>query len=823
MKNNIIYISFLLFLSSLCSCSLEEAYTPVNTEGTVEFVPRLTNYNDVNVTTKADADETAVYNSYLLLFNGEELISSTEDISSEGRAYSQKISTKVLGSLSSVTACYIANVPKTFVDNIKTASDLNTAVLDLEYPENSIGIPLLDHDNDDKTPSVLAIPMFGKQDITNLSAGAKPQINVTRLLAKVTLKIKMDLKDIGTLGRQRNTFFELLSLQLCNIPKKVYLSAPDKESTDFTKYETLWDITKDYAEPSTQIANQKKIYNQAATAINVSKDYSFDCYVPEYFLLPLNKENSALTDDQYGKQEYKPDLAGDKKAVYIKLIGNFDPAVGDPIDMEYDIYLGENSTTSFTLQRNKHYTNHVTITGIDKASAEVDNRVTITTDKDLINIYGEVANCYAISNTGEYTIKAYMGAYKYSQLKDAPKCTGTSVEIIAQDKAGVTFADSETPFVVSEEDGIKTIRFNVTDISADCNIVIAMMKDGAIEWSWHLWFIKGLSFGNQGFFELGTQDMPNSDGDKMVDRNLGVIREIDGDWIGGAATGFYYKYGHRAPYFEDKIKGNGKKYHGFAESDYSAWNETSKSVTDPCPPGYKVPSTDVWSGSSTKENAKLEIGGIGSQAFRYWNYNNINFLDDIYYPYSGYLDSNNVLQGDDASNGKDQNPLKNVKIPGNQNNTIIDRITTKPSYDPIVCTSIEYRTVDLDKGGYLMTSKSGDKNLLKYYFQEEGFELIKCTYYKGTWQQKGNKYTGYYYVANYTRDQKNNTTTKTGEKLKEEDSELYKAIMEGIKDETSGFLGGLFDDLAGYFNTKADISWDKVQSNYGYQVRCVKE
>ena len=653
MKNNIIYISFLLFLSSLCSCSLEEAYTPVNTEGTVEFVPRLTNYNDVNVTTKADVDETAVYNSYLLLFNGKELISSAEDISSEGRAYSHKISTKILGSLSSVTACYIANVPKTFVDKIKTATDLNTAVLDLEYPENSIGIPLLDHDNDGKTPKVLAIPMFGKQDITNLSAGAKPQINVTRLFAKVTLNIRMDLKDIGTLGRQRNTFFELLSLQLCNIPKKVYLSAPDKESTDFTKYETLWDITKDYAEPSTQIANQIKIYNQAATAINVSKDYSFDCYVPEYFLLPINKEDSDLTDDQYGKQEYKPNLAGDKKAVYIKLRGNFDPAEGDAVGMVYDIYLGENSTTSFTLQRNKHYTNHVTITGIDKASAEVDNRVTITTEKDLINIYGEVANCYAISNTGEYTIKAYQGAYKYSQLKDAPKCIGTSVKIIAQDKAGVKFAD-KTPFVVSEEDGIKTIRFNVTEISADCNIVIAMMKDEAIEWSWHLWFIKGLSFGNQGFFELGTQDMPNSDGDKMVDRNLGVIREIDGDWIGGVATGFYYKYGHRAPYFEDKLKDNGKRYHGFNEDDYSPWTVDEKSPSDPCPPGYKVPSCDVWSGTATNMHANYMLGDFGFNAYTYWNNNTTSgllpFIDDVFYPYSGYLRSDFVIVTEEKEN-----------------------------------------------------------------------------------------------------------------------------------------------------------------------------
>ena len=807
MKNNIIYISFLLLLSSISSCSLKEAYTPVNTEGTVEFVPRLTNYNDVNVTTKADADETAVYNSYLLLFNGDELISSTEDISSEGRAYSQKISTKVLGSLSSVTACYIANVPKTFVDNIKTASDLNTAVLDLEYPENSIGIPLLDHDNDDKTPSVLAIPMFGKQDITNLSAGAKPQINVTRLFAKVTLKIKMDLKDIGTLGRQRNTFFQLNSLKLFNLPEKVCLCAPDNETTDFNSYETIWDSEKDYKEQSTQITNQQKIYNQAALLAGISKEYLFDCYVPEYFLLPLSQSTSGLNKDQYGTQEYKPDLCNGKKAVYIKLIGDFDPAEGEPIGMEYDIYLGENSTTSFTLQRNKHYTNHVTITGIDKASAEVDNRVTITTDKDLINIYGEVANCYAISNTGEYTIKAYKGAYKYSQLKDAPKCIGTNVKIIAQDKAGVTFANSETPFVVSEEDGIKTIRFNVTQISADCNIVIAMMKDEAIEWSWHLWFIKNLNFANQGFFELGTQDMPNSDKDKMVDRNLGVIRAVDGQWIGGTATGFYYKYGQHVPYLD--IDGD-RKYSpcggGKIDDSKPTWNTVGKSATDPCPPGYKVPSKNIFDAT----NGLLKANDPITNSFIY--------SSGIYYPYSGFIDASNTITEGDTSNGEIQNPLKNLYVPENQS---LGTIYSEPNYPPIKCTSVEYKTIDLDKSGYVLTTSSGTSDLFKYYYKEDGFELTKCTYVQGTWKKKWMLVT--YYVAEYTSSQNKTPITKTGAELKAESPALYEAVMQAIKDESNGFLGGIWDSITGFFDWSADITWTSVDDNCGYQVRCVKE
>ena len=804
MKNSIIYITLIILLSSLCSCSLKETYTPVTTEGTVEFVPRLSNFNGVNVSTKStDNVETAIYNAYLLLFKPDGdagdggLISSIEiDTDNDGNEYPQKVSTKLFKDYSYIYACYIANVPKTFVANIHNKSDLSTAVLDLDYADNSNGIPLLNLGNN----SVPAIPMFGMDKITDLSPGSASTIPVKRLFAKVTLKLTMDLKDIGTLGRQRNTFFQLNSHQLNNIPKKVYLCAP----ADGT--ETIWDESYYYG-PSTTITSETKIYNQDALLAGISKEYSFDYYVPEYYLLPLSQSDTGLDNDKYGQQEYKPSLAGEKKAIYIKLIGNFDPAEGDAVGMEYDIYLGENSTTNFTLRRNKHYTNNVKITGIDNANAEIDNRVTITTENDLVNIYGEVANCYAISSAGEYTIKAYKGAYKYSKLKDAPKCTGTSVEIIAQDKAGVTFADSKTPFVVSEEDGIKTIRFNVTEISNDCNIVIAMMKDGAIEWSWHLWFIKDLKFGNQGFFQLGIQEMPNSDRSQMVDRNLGVIRAIDGQWIGGTATGFYYKYGQHVPYLD--IDGD-RKYSpcggGKIDDSKPTWNTVGKSATDPCPPGYKVPSKNIFDAT----NGLLKANDPITNSFIY--------SSGIYYPYSGFIDASNTITEGDTSNGEIQNPLKNLYVPENQN---LGTIYSEPNYPPIKCSSVEYKTIDLDKSGYVLTTSSGTSDLFKYYYKEDGFELTKCTYVQGTWKKKWLLVT--YYVAEYSSSQNKTPITKTGAELKAESPALYEAVMQAIKDESNGFLGGIWDSITGFFDWSADITWTSVDDNCGYQVRCVKE
>ncbi len=98
-------------------------------------------------------------------------------------------------------------------------------------------------------------------------------------------------------------------------------------------------------------------------------------------------------------------------------------------------------------------------------------------------------------------------------------------------------------------------------------------------------------------------------------------------------------------------------------------------------------------------------------------------------------------------------------------------------------------------------------------------ELVECTYKEGEWEQKGS--WSKYYVAKYASNAKNQT--KTGKEIKEQNEDLYNAIMEGIKDETSGFLGGIWDDITGFFDWSAEVEWTKVDSNCGYQIRCVKE
>ena len=624
MKNRLLYIfsATLALCFTLHSCGLEDPLGGhQNESGYIEFVARPVSLDKSIVTTKAnDAIENDIHNAFILIFDESGRKIMQQDIKTLNTYPS--ISIPVDKGLSTVTACFLINVPPSFANGISGLTNPNPGTNDNSYISTAVlsditystvapfGVPMIDHDGDGTTDPKACLPMFGMDSFNIHRADKTCLISVKRLFAKATVNISMNLTDTGTLSVNRNTYFELASYQLLNLPKKARLVEP---SPTATTYETNWHGQNGaYQVQQVNPASNTPIYNTDAVGYDSQKLYTFDIYVPEYYLIPL-----ANTTEHYGEQEYKPEMydSENKTAISVKLKGTYKPVSGGNIGLEYDLYLGENATNSFTLKRNKHYINNIVIKGVN--DRDLDCRVTVTEGGDMIDVYGEVANCYAISQTGDFSFKAYKGAYKYDQLSTAPKCSaGTTVEIIAQDINGVTFEypeGSTNPFVVTDDpdvEGLKVISFKVSEISADCNMVIALKNGETTEWTWHLWFIRGLSLGNMGFFELGTQDMPDNKG-QMMDMNLGVTRALTGDWIGGLATGFYYKYGYRAPYFTDAIKGNGTKYHGKMEAeDYSSWNTTDKSESDPCPPGYRVPKSSVWSSNNTGVGCHALLQGI---------------------------------------------------------------------------------------------------------------------------------------------------------------------------------------------------------------------
>lgn len=265
------------------------------------------------------------------------------------------------------------------------------------------------------------------------------------------------------------------------------------------------------------------------------------------------------------------------------------------------------------------------------------------------------ANCYIVSESGVYSFPVVKGN-SYEPVGDV-----SSAEVLWE-----SFGTSETPAVGSLIASVSVdsdaIVFEVPEPYREGNAVIAA-KDasGTILWSWHIWLTdqpQGQVYNN----EAGT----------MMDRNLGATSAVPGN-VG--ALGLLYQWGRKDPFLGsssissateakstliwpsavssssstgtvDYITTHPTTYViGDSSTDYdwhyssrddSLW-QSSKTIYDPCPSGWRVPDggyDGVW--STTKDS------------FSFYNrsYDNrnegMNFAGDfsrssaIWYPASGF-------------------------------------------------------------------------------------------------------------------------------------------------------------------------------------------
>ena len=631
-------------------------------------------YENKAVQTKSEANpfEGTIANCFLLLFDAttgnrisihsiDPSLTTTPHIKVDAKGHSR------------IIACFLANVPSGFANDIigttKPSADvnptatnnqyLNTAVLTgITYGSgNDFGKPLVDLDGAGGNAPVPCIPMFGIQGdivLSTTSGTTSFQVPIYRLFSKVSIDLRVDLDDLGALNVLSESCYDLKSCTITNLPTAVSLYAPSSGN------ESPWagisnasnqNQYSSYFTTSTASYTNKLVYND--DSISSNKSYTCDFYVPEYYLNPLTQEEYnqlSSTDPEsrptgsYGSEMYKPlAYSSNKSPVFVKLTGIYKQIPGD-MNLTYDIYLGENATNNYTLKRNTWYKNYIKIKGF--STADVDHRVTVSGDLGLVDIHGQVANCYIVSEPREYSFFAYKGAHKYSDLTDIDakyKCTkGTSVKILYKDSDLLLLNNSSFTVSDDSERGVKKITFTINGAwtTWSGNIVIGLVYtdesgNEQIEWSWHLWFVPQISIGTTGIVELGSHTMPNAAKSVMMNRNLGITTTIG---TVSAEIGAYYKYGYKEPYFDASknvavSEGNSsayKPYGGGSIEGYTPSWSSVKSVTDPCPPGYRVPSSSVWSGY-------IPVDDHSSNPYSFLYYTGVN------YPYSGYLDGSNGL------------------------------------------------------------------------------------------------------------------------------------------------------------------------------------
>ena len=236
------------------------------------------------------------------------------------------------------------------------------------------------------------------------------------------------------------------------------------------------------------------------------------------------------------------------------------------------------------------------------------------------------ANCYIVDKAGSYKFKAVKG-------------NGTSsVGTVA--KAEVLWQTGNV--VASAGVSSNYITFSTpASITPGNALIAAKDASGKVLWSWHIWAPK-TPVGN-GLYSLSWYN--------MMSRNLGALEDASAS-AGADSYGLLYQWGRKDPFPcespSDKKSGTMSLTESIANPttfavnsgtwmssvDKSVWGDkATKTIYDPCPPGYKVPmredvtsvfQADALSGVTGWQYASGHAFAIGDPK--------------VWFPYTGYID-----------------------------------------------------------------------------------------------------------------------------------------------------------------------------------------
>ena len=321
---------------------------------------------------------------------------------------------------------------------------------------------------------------------------------------------------------------------------------------------------------------------------------------------------------------------GDKEIVERGIELSLEPDFNEATTIKCNSGNGEFTCELSDLKNNtKYYVRAYAIYDDIRAVSRIKTFRTRYSDTTTMLSVDGTANCYIVPTAGNYCFDA-------SVKGNGTESVGVpvSAEVIWETVNTTTAIEAgEIISSVSLQDGM--VSFDA--IGNEGNALVAV-KDASdnILWSWHLWVT------NYCPEEMSQKYVGNY---IMMDRNLGALNVEHGD---ERSFGLFYQQGRKDPFvgcgdlssnaFASTVPANLIKYETGGDDSYAIahpyivltsydtrWSD-EKSINDPCPVGWKVPSSQVWDGFSSEN--KSESGS--SVVFTY-----PASKPDAYYPLTG--------------------------------------------------------------------------------------------------------------------------------------------------------------------------------------------
>lgn len=458
--------------------------------------------------------------------------------------------------------------------------------------------------------------------------------------------------------------FSPARLQLRNVPKSLVLEntsaiAPEASTENFLNYLSLTE--------------------------NIANGYTW--YMPENI-----RGTGTAADAKNKTASTAPSGQGDY-CTYVELSGLYQEGGASKL-VSFKIYLGANNTTDYNVEANRVYNVNISVVGV----SETDGRLTIET----LPASKTPANCYMVvpGTTVVIDLLKSPGAAVPSSGIDYATRVGSSETNTNHIKSiGVLWQTEDTPDGLIQDltylEATGQALFRVTP-SASGNLLLAAYSEseqqGTILWSWHIWVTDyepgiGSTIGN---VPGGNVYNISQDGGIWMDRDLGALTATPGQ---ATTLGYAYQWGRKDPFpmsgdistsvlrplydakgdylrsgvaveernssgqlivdksisepwifYTNTITNHGSSsgyWWGGNSINVPLWSDNSKTMYDPCPAGWRLPSGAI----ATKM--------LGSTVMQNWNGTNYGayYRGVSWYQYYGYLLYNTGAIGEPGLTG----------------------------------------------------------------------------------------------------------------------------------------------------------------------------